>query len=121
MDIGNYRPGRFEYLMKEPFVRELWAYLTGSGSIHAMIAATKRGEPAIMPLISEIERQFAEELTSSAYPEDDVVVLVNNMIKQIMEQNGYEHAACGICRATNIIKSSGIYKTDAQNPGVASN
>lgn len=110
MDIENYRPGRFEYLMKESFVRELWTYLTGSGSIRAMIAATKRGEPAILPLAGHIEKQYGEQLTSSMYPEDDVVVLVNNMIKQIMELHGYEHAACGICRTTSIIKSSGIYR-----------
>lgn len=110
MDIGNYRPGRFEYLMKEPFASELWVYLTSLESVRAMITATRGGEPAIMPLAGEIEKRFGDELTSSKYPDDDAVVLVNNMIKQIMERHGYEHAACGICHGTNIIKSSGIYR-----------
>ncbi len=110
MNIEQYRPGRFAYLMNDSFVGELWAYLTRPESIRAMIAATRKRKPAIMPLAEEIEERFEEELTSSAYPDDDVVVLVNNMIKQILNMHGYEHAACGICHGTSIIRSSGIFK-----------
>ncbi len=110
MNIEQYRPGRFAYLMNESFVGELWAYLTRPESIQAMIEATGERKPAIMPIAGEIEERFKDELTSSAYPDDDVVVLVNNMIKQILDLHGYEHAACGICHGTSIIRSSGVFR-----------
>ena len=109
MDIKLYKPGRFAYLMEKPFAKELWAYLTADKRIKLMLSATEEGKPAIQFFLTELESQFEEHLTSLEYPEEEISVLVNNMIKQILELKGYEHLACGICRNGRYFKSSGLY------------
>jgi len=106
----GYTPGRFAYLMEEPFTAELWAFLNEAASIRAMTRATANGQPAIAPLLPDIEQRFAGHLASPRLPAEEVAVLTNNMIKQIMESRGYEHAACGICRNSRFFKSSGLYR-----------
>jgi hypothetical protein len=110
MDISFYKPGRFAYLAKEPFFSKLWDFVSSDASVRSMVEATKENKPAIYPLLVEIETQFEEPITSKAYREDDVQVLVNNMIKQILEMRGYMHIACGLCPQGRYIKQSGVYK-----------
>ena len=110
MDFGLYKPGRFAYLVAEPFARELWDYLTTPEHLDAMIRAIAEGLPAIDPLLGEIETRFAEALGSDEYEGDDVAVLCNNMILQILDGLGYEHAACGLCPGGRYIKMSGVYR-----------
>lgn len=105
-----YQPGRFEYLMREPITVEIWNYLNTEQSIESMINSTKQKKPAIDLLLSELESSFGEFLGSGKYFNDDPVVMVNNMIKQIMDQLGYEHKGCSLCSETRYIKSSGIYE-----------
>ena len=109
MDISLYNPGRFAYLMEKPFAKELWAYLTDEKRLKLMLSATEKGKPAIEFFLSELESKFEEPLTSPEYPEEEVSVLVNNMIKQIMVMKGFEHLACGICRHGRFFQSSGLY------------
>lgn len=105
----NYTPGRFAYLMENAFAGEMWAFLTDDSHLQQMLAAVAKGKLAIEPLLPEIEQRFAEPLASPFYPPEEVAVFVNNMIKQIMEQCGYEHSACGICRG-RFFKMSGVYR-----------
>jgi len=106
----SYSPGRFAYLMDEPFAKQVWEYLSDDKQVYRMIAATEKNIPAIQPLLPEIETRFGEYLSSPEFPGDDVMVMVNNMIKQLLEMRGYEHFACGICRDCTHFKSSGLYK-----------
>lgn len=105
-----YQPGRFEYLMKEPFTVELWNYLKTEQSIESMISSTKQKKPAIDLLLSELESSFGEFLDSGKCFNDDSVVMVNNMIKQIMDQLGFEHKGCSLYPEARYVKSSGIYE-----------
>jgi hypothetical protein len=105
----HYIPGRFAELFEQPFAKELWSYLTEPLQVQAMAAAIDAGKPAIEPLLAYIENRFESPLASSDYPPDDVGILVNNMIKQIMEAQGYEHCACGLCRG-RFIRQSGVYR-----------
>jgi hypothetical protein len=115
--ISRYTPGRFAYLMNQPFVPEIWALLASKENISLMINATQDGKPAIFPLLREIESRFEGPLSSPDFPPEDVGVLVNNMILQIMKLHGYEHLACGICREAKWIKSSGVYKATTEASG----
>jgi hypothetical protein len=109
LHFSSYKPGRLEYLSVEPFVKELWEHLTNSERIHSMIKATSENKPAIAYLLAEIEERFGLHLSSKKYPEEDVGVLINNIIKHIMEQMGYEHIACGLFPTARYINSSGLY------------
>lgn len=108
--LSFYNAGRFEYLMSEPFARELWGYLSDKSHIVQMIGAVESAKPAIWPLLAEIEERFGACITSEHYPDDDVEVMVNNMIKQILEYLGYEHVGCGMLRHALYIKLSGVYR-----------
>lgn len=108
-DILHYKPGRFEYLMKDPYVIELWSFLSDEEQIGKMLRATEKELPAIEYFLDELEERFDEYLKSDKYRDDDAIVLVNNMIKQIMEHHGYVHAACGVCSSAKYIINSGVY------------
>ena len=111
IDISNYTPGRFAYLMDEPFSLELWQFLSDEQQTSKMFEATTQGLPAIEFLINELEKKFEPYLTSDDYPEEDVGILANNMIKQIMQYHCYTYIACGLCPAGKYIKMSGVYTT----------
>ncbi|MFP4415961.1 MAG: hypothetical protein ACOC41_03295 [Chitinivibrionales bacterium] len=114
LTISEYKPGRFEYLMNEPFARDAWGYLSDPVSIQQMLCATVRGLPAIQPLLDEIESKFAQVFKSETYPDEEITILFNNMIKQIMEMHGFRHSACGLCRGGRFFKSSGLYTKGKQ-------
>jgi hypothetical protein len=109
LPFSFYKGGPFEYLLKEPFAQELWEYLSNKSNIALMVEAANNGKPPLWPLLEYVEANFGEFITSELFPGDDVEIMVNNMIKQIMEYSGYEHAACGMLRHARYIKLSGVY------------
>jgi hypothetical protein len=109
LDIKNYNPGRFAYLMEKPFANDLWRFLTDENRISLMISSSDSNELAIEPFLDDLESKFEHHLSSSDYPEEEIGVFANNMIKQILELNGYEHVACGRCKG-RFIKSSGLFQ-----------
>jgi len=111
LDISNYTPGRFAYLMYEPFTLELWKFLSDEKQTAKMFEATAQCLPAIEFLLKELEEKFEPYLKSVDYPEEDVGILANNMIKQIMQYHGYAYTACALCPDGNYIKMSGFYTT----------
>ncbi len=115
IDISEYVPGRFAYLMGESFALEAWDYLSEPSRVERMIHATRRGAPAIEPLLQELETEFAHVLKSESYPPQEITVFFNNMIKQLMEMHGFVHAACGLCPGGRYFRSSGMFKTVGMN------
>jgi hypothetical protein len=109
LQFSSYKPDKLEYLLVEPFAKELWEYLTNKSTINLMIKATSENKPAISYLLADIEERFDFHLGSKKYPEEDVGILVNNIIKHVMEQMGYEHVACGLFPTARYINSSGLY------------
>lgn len=109
IDIATlqYHPGRFEKLMNQGFSSEIWNYLTTRGNIQLLIEATNSNKPAIFNILSEIETNFEAALGSEEF--EEVPVLVNNMIKQIMEHLGYQHVGCAFCVDAKYIKTTGMY------------
>jgi hypothetical protein len=110
IDIKQYKPGRFAYLMAKPFVQELWNFLSDKRRVRLMVSASKKVKPAIWPFLEDLESRFGEFFSSSEYPKEEICVLTNNMIKQILEMKGFEHCACGLCRQGRYFKSSGVYR-----------
>lgn len=108
-DIKDYIPGRFGYLMEKPFARNLWNFLADETRIKLMISASESNKPAIEPFLADLESHFEDPLSSPDYPDEEISVFANNMIKQILERNGYEYVGCSRCRG-RYIKSSGLYQ-----------
>ncbi|MFP4164435.1 MAG: hypothetical protein ACLFQB_09270 [Chitinispirillaceae bacterium] len=108
----KYEPGRFSYLFEKTFGERLWKYLSAEPQVKELIEAVKNGQPAIKPLLGTIESEYEEHLASKDYPKEEVSVFINNMIKQILEQRGYEHVGCGLCRG-RFFKASGVYRPAA--------
>jgi hypothetical protein len=109
-DIKNYKAGRFAYLMEKPFAKELWEYVASEKNVSAMLVAADSGKPAIEPLLADIESRFGPLLASAEYPDEEIEVFINNMIRQLCELSGYELVACGLVRNSKYIKSSGLFK-----------
>ena len=114
LDMSSYSPGRFSSLVHLPFVRRLWEFLADDSRVLLMTRASDEGGPALGPLLDEVESRFGHVLSSPEFPEEEIAVLVNNMIKQIMEKKGYELAACVMCPAARYIKSSGLFRLPAR-------
>lgn len=109
IDIKTYNPGRFAYLMEKPFSHDLWHFLTDEKRIKLMVSASELNRLAIEPVLGDLELRFDEYLSSPDYPEEEISVFANNMIKQILEKNGYEYVACGRCKG-RYFKSSGLFQ-----------
>jgi len=108
--INTYDAGRFAYLMEKPFAAEVWAFLESDKTLAKMVSATEEGKPAIAPILAEIESLFGGHLASPENPKEEIAVFINSIIKHIMEQSGYEFIACGFCRNSRYIKSSGLFR-----------
>jgi hypothetical protein len=113
LDIKDYDPGRFTYLMDRPFARDLWEFLADDTRVQSMLGAANKGRPAIEPLLSDIESRFEECLSSPEFPDEEIAVFVNNMVKRILEMSGYELVACARIPAARYIKSSGLFGKNA--------
>lgn len=96
--------------MDTSFARNAWAMIANETAIELMKDAAEQNRASILPLLPQIETTFASELTSGEFADDDAQVLINNMIKQVMEMHGYEHLACGLCPGAKIFRSSGVYR-----------
>jgi hypothetical protein len=79
-----------------------------------MLDASDRGRPAIEPLRAEMESLFGDLLASPEYPDEEIATFINNMIKHILEESGYEWIACGRCPGARSIKSSGVFRKRLQ-------
>lgn len=110
LPFTSYIGGHFEYLLKEPFAEEIWTYFTKHDNIQLMLDALKENKPPLWYHLDYIESHYGQYIESTEFPDDDVEVMINNMIKQIMDKLGYEHIACGMLRHAKYIKLSGVYK-----------
>lgn len=109
LPFSSYIGGHFEYLLKEPFAEQIWIYFTKKENIQLMLDAVQEKKPPLLHHLEYIETNYEQYIKSDEFPGDDVVVMINNMIKQIMEKLGYEHIACGMLRHAKYIKLSGVY------------
>jgi len=109
LQFSSYVGGHFEYLLTEPFAKEIWNYFTKSENMRLMLDAVNNKKPALWYHLEYIEANYGRYIESNDFPDDDVQVMINNMIKQIMEKLGYEHIACGMLRHAKYIKLSGVY------------
>jgi hypothetical protein len=113
LDIQAYDPGRFAYLMELPFAHDLWEFLADDARVRRMLSAADAGNPAIEPLLADIESEFGNLLSSSDFPHEEIAVFINNVIKHILETSGYDFIACTRCRTGRYIKSSGLFRKRA--------
>jgi hypothetical protein len=109
LPFSSYVGGHFEFLLKEPFAREIWEYFTKKENIARMLDAVNEKKPPLWYLLEYIECTYGKYIVSDDFPGDDVEIMINNMIKQIMEKLGYEHIACGMLSHAKYIKLSGMY------------
>ncbi|NLE01490.1 MAG: hypothetical protein GX640_16610 [Fibrobacter sp.] len=102
--------------MDNPFASEIWDFLATEENIALMISSTEEKKAAITKLVEKIEEKFEGPLSSKEYPQDEIGVFINNMIKQIMEHLGYSHIGCGLCPG-KYIRASGLYERGSGIPG----
>ncbi len=104
----RYDPGRFSHLYNLPEGKKIWQFLTSEKQLDLMTAAVQENSTPITPLLHSLEGEFADLFSSEEYPADDVATFVNNMIKQILIQRGFEHVGCGFCNG-RFVKNSGVF------------
>lgn len=82
-EIGVFK----DVVTKNPkLVKELWAILTTSKNIIRMQAASDLKKPAVLVIWQELLEKYKPVIF-----EDRVKQMIGNMIRQILEDNGYKH------------------------------
>lgn len=81
----RYEPGVFRSQFETPIGQELWQLLTDRDSMIRMETATSLGRPAVEGMEEELLLKFGEDVL-----DDRVKQMIGHMVRQIMEQSGFD-------------------------------
>lgn len=105
----QYRPGQFADIAAEPFAEHIWRFLSTAETIESITAVAHCGKSPIEAVGAELHERFGKAIEALPYDTDRVRTMVNNMVKQIMERQGYRLSACTLLRDCPFCSSSGLY------------
>lgn len=106
-----YKPSeRFETLAELKLASDMWHCLTSESSMNAMLEAADSGEAPVAPIDSELHEQFSHRIEQSGHDESELRILCMNMMKQLLELQGYEHVGCALRVEGEFVKSAGIFR-----------
>jgi len=105
-----YRPGKFADLAALPFSQVLWEYLTRQETLDLMSAAAEEGQPAILPLDATLRKLFSRHGMDSFNELERLKTMSLNMVKQLLEENGYSHIACAFLPQGNFFKTAAVFQ-----------
>ncbi len=108
----QYHPGRFADMAAEPLAEDIWRYLSARTNVERMSNEADAGRAPIAALGHELHERFGEAIELTPYDSERVHTMVNNMVKQIMEREGYRLSACTLLRDCPFCSSSGLYARD---------
>lgn len=87
----TYRPGKFAKDYATPEGQKLWQVLNREDNIARMETATDLGQPALKPLEDILLTEIGDFIT-----DDRMKQMAGHMVRQIMEDRGFEHDVDGI-------------------------
>lgn len=87
----EYKPAKFANDYATPEGRKLWAVLNREDNIVRMVTASDLGQPALKPLEDILLTEIGDLITH-----DRMKQMAGHMVRQIMEDQGFEHDVDGI-------------------------
>lgn len=87
----DYRPAKFANDYATPEGQKLWAVLNREDNIVRMVTASDLGQPALKPLEDILLSEIGDVIT-----DDRMKQMAGHMVRQIMEDQGFEHDVDGI-------------------------
>ncbi len=106
-----YKPSeRFADLAKSDLAKEMWHCVSSEQARNKMLDAISNGEAPVAPIDTELHEMFSEKIDSMNEDESELRILCMNMMKQILEFQGYEHVGCALRANGQFVKSAGIFK-----------
>lgn len=111
MDFSLYKPSpRFETLATTELAKAMWQCLTQEANILKMEEAIARGEAPVVPLDEELHERFSDLIEKEETDSAELRVLCMNMMKQLLEQKGYQHTACAFVPKGSFVTSAGLFQ-----------
>lgn len=106
-----YKPSeRFASLADLELAADMWHCLTSDHTMKAIIQAADAGEAPVAPIDSDLHTLFSKRIEESEHDESELRILCMNMMKQLLELQGYEHVGCALRGNGEFVKSAGIFR-----------
>ena len=109
-----YDPGKFAKEYATPEGQKLWEILNQPANIARMQTASDLGQPALKPLEEALLEGVGRAIT-----DDWMKKMAGNMVRQIMEANGYEHDVEGIKLASFPFYKASRYRRRVSDDAVS--
>lgn len=111
--MAQYNPDKFakEYATSEG--QMLWKVLNEDANVARMETASDLGQPALKPLEDILLREIGVAIT-----EDRMKQMAGHMVRQIMEEKGFEHDVDGIKLASAPFYKASRYRRRDRDDGI---
>ncbi len=111
----EYHPiDRFLEMAKTNLAKDMWHYLIQMETIQKMIVAIKSGETPLLHLDKALDQEFSKRIEAAPFKSDDLRVMTMNMMKQILEKQGYRHIACCLVPEGKFVRSAGVFQKNEE-------
>ena len=87
----TYKPAKFANDYATPEGQKLWTVLNREDNIVRMVTASELGQPALKPIEDILLNEVGDVIT-----DDRMKQMAGHMVRQIMEEQGFEHEVDGI-------------------------
>lgn len=95
-------------LATDPAAKEIRALLFTPEALHGMSLASRNCTPAILPLEEDLQ-QILNRRGAPADVEEKLKNMALNMVKFIMEANGWQHAGCTFLPHNPVFQSAAFF------------
>lgn len=108
--FSHYQPSAsLEEAAKSDLAIEMWECVTREDNLQKMLETVKRGETPLIPLDDELHATFHALIEASHIDSDDLRVLCKNMMKKVLEKEGYTHVGCTLYPHGKFAKDCGLF------------
>jgi hypothetical protein len=107
--LSRFDASSFKDLSGDVFVAQLWDFLTSPHIITTMEEGCAHNQAPIEPLIPLLQQHFGTAFDTPPNGER-YKSLCLNMIRQVLQLQGYEHVACKLIPGGAFVTSAGLFR-----------
>jgi hypothetical protein len=109
LPFARFDASSFQDINGEPFIEKLWDFLTTPQILSQMEEACGCNLAPIEPLVAPLQQRFGPAFDTPPNGER-YKALCLNMIRQILQSQGYEHVACKLIPGGAFVTSAGLFR-----------
>lgn len=99
---------------KSDLAVEMWECVSREDNLQKMIATVEEGKTPLLPLDDELHERFHDLIEKSQTSSDDLRILCKNMMKSILEKEGYTHVGCTLVPQGKFAKDCGLFSKTSE-------